>query len=71
MELAKKFMVASSSAYMKINTLEVDKKYPIVHEERVNTKFGETILLCIQDSSFNVFKVFLLKDILLSSLMMI
>jgi hypothetical protein len=60
MDLAKKFKVATSTAVMRIDKLEVDKKYSIVRAERANSRFGETILLCFQDSSSSViFKVFL------------
>jgi hypothetical protein len=32
-----------------VTTLKVDQKYPIVKAERVQTRYGETILLSIRD----------------------
>jgi hypothetical protein len=63
MELSKKFNVATSSTVVRIEKFDVDKKYPIVRAERTTTRFGETILLSIQDSSSSsvIFKVFLPK----------
>jgi hypothetical protein len=61
MDLSKKFNVATSTAVVRIDKLEVDKKYPIVRAERANTRFGETVLLSIQDSSSVIFKAFLPK----------
>jgi len=39
--------------------MQVDKKYPIVRARRVSTKFGDTVLLTLQDSAFHLVKVFL------------
>ena len=62
MELSKKFQMATSCHVVNIDSLEVDRKYPIVKAERVTTRFGESILLCIQNSiTLNLFKIFLPK----------
>jgi hypothetical protein len=42
-------------------SLEVDKKYPIVKAERVQIRYGETVLLSIRDLSLQLLKVFLPK----------
>jgi hypothetical protein len=60
MEHTKKFQEVTSCNAIKINS-EVDRKYLIVHAQRIVTKFGPTILLSIRDSSFNVVKVFMPK----------
>jgi len=61
MELSKKFQMATCYI-VKIDSLEVDRKYPIIKAERVTTRFGKTILLCIQNSTtLNLFKIFLPK----------
>jgi len=46
---------------IKINTMEMDIKYPIVHVERSDTKFGQSDLLILRDSPFGIVKVFLPK----------
>jgi hypothetical protein len=40
MLLNKKFQEAASSYAIKFNSMEMDRKYPIVKAERVATKFG-------------------------------
>jgi hypothetical protein len=49
MLLNKKFQEAASSYAVKIKTMEVDREYPIIRAERVNTKFGPTVLLNIEE----------------------
>jgi len=62
MELSKKFQMATSCHVVKIDSLEIDRKYPVIKAERVTTRFGESILLCIQNSTtLNHFKIFLPK----------
>jgi len=61
MDLTKNIQEVTSCNTIKINSLEVDRKYPIVRAERIVTKFGPTILLSIRDSPFNVIKVFMPK----------
>ena len=34
-----------------ISELEVNRKYPIEHADRVTTRFGDTVLLSIRDTS--------------------
>ena len=59
MELSKKFQMATSCHIFKVDSLEVYRKYPIMKAERVTTRFGQTVLPCIQDSTFNLIKVFI------------
>ena len=43
-----------------ISELRVGAKYPIVHADRVKTRFGDTILLSIRDTTADtLYKVFL------------
>jgi len=51
MELSKKFQEASSFRTIKINSMEVDRKYRIVYAEQVVTKFGQSVLLSITHPS--------------------
>jgi hypothetical protein len=53
-------MVTTTSLVVKIPSLEVDRAYPIIIAEKVQTKFGETMLLT-QDSNNILKKVFLPK----------
>jgi len=61
MHLNKKFQEAASSQAIKINTMEVDTKYPIVNADRVTTKFGKTVLMSIKESPCKIVKVYLPK----------
>jgi hypothetical protein len=59
MDLRKKFQDVFSCTTLAINKLEVDRKYPIEHAERVNTRLGTTILLTLTDPLLRPLKVFL------------
>jgi hypothetical protein len=61
MDLSKKFKVASTSFVVKLPTLEVDRAYSNLHAEKFQTKFGETILLIVQDFQNHLMKAFLPK----------
>jgi hypothetical protein len=61
MELGKKFEEATSCHLVHVSSSEVERKYPIVHAERVNTKYWPTVLLTIVDSTLRTLKVFLPK----------
>jgi hypothetical protein len=41
--------------------MEVEKKYPIEHAERVYTRYGETVLLSLRDPQTLLIKTFLPK----------
>jgi len=47
MDVTKKFQEAASSDAFKISSLELDRKYPIIHAERIATEFGPAVLLSI------------------------
>jgi len=53
MELGKKFEKATLCHSVHVSSLEVERKYPIVHAERVYTKYRPTVLLTIVDSTQN------------------
>ena len=61
MELAKKIEEATSCQSVNINSLETDKKYPIVRAKRMTSKFGPTVLLTIRDSESTTVQIFLRK----------
>ena len=43
----------------RISRLDIDKSYPVLHAERLETKYGTAVLLTISESADNVIKVFL------------
>jgi len=58
MELARNFQGATMCHSVKIGSLEVGRKYPVTHAEKITTKFGPTVLLNIADSPLRTMKVF-------------
>ena len=62
MDLTKRFQNATSCQTERINSLEVERKYPIVQAERVETKFGPSVLFGVLDSPFKTGKFFLPKQ---------
>jgi len=64
MELAKGFEEATATIANNsicINSLIMNRPYPIVHAKRVNTKYGSTLLLSIRDSDEKLVQIFLPK----------
>jgi len=61
MEIAKKLEEATSCKSVNINSLETDKKYPIVRAKRMTSKFEPTVLLTIRDSESTTVQTFLPK----------
>jgi len=61
MELAKKFEEATSCQSVNINSLDTNKKYPIVRAKRMTSKFGPTVLLTIRDSESTTVQICLPK----------
>ena len=58
MELDRKFEIATSCRWVTLGSLVPDQKYPLVHVERINTRYGQSVQLAILDSptfSVNVF----------------
>jgi hypothetical protein len=61
MELDRKFEIATSCRSVTLGSLEPDQQYPIVHAERINTRYGQSVLLAILDSPTTSIKVFMPK----------
>ena len=59
MKLSRKIQEVDSWYSMKFSSLQVDRKYPITHAERVATRFGTAIVLAIRDTSDRILKVFM------------
>jgi len=54
-----KFKMTSACQIDKITPLKTDSPYPIERAEKVHTKYGETVLLTLKESSQVYVKVFL------------
>jgi len=61
MDLAKRFEEATVYATVNINTLEINKLYPIFRAKRMSTKYGPTVLLSIRESEARIVQLFLPK----------
>ena len=59
MELDRKFQMATACRSLTIGSLRPDQQYPVVHAERVNTRYGPSVLLAILENSASSVKVFL------------
>jgi len=59
MEADHKFEIATSYRSVSLGSLEPDRTYPIVHAERINTCYGQSVLVAIMDSKSSSVKVFL------------
>ena len=59
MELSRKIQELDSIHSMKLSSLQVDKKYPITHAERIATRFGPAIVVAIRDIPDRILKVFM------------
>jgi hypothetical protein len=59
MELDRKFEIATSCRLVSLGSLEHDRAYPIVHVERINTRYGQSVLVAIMVSPSSSVKVFL------------
>jgi len=59
MELDRKFEIATSCRSVSLGTLEPDRAYPILHAERINTRYGQRVLVAIMDSPSSSVKFFL------------
>ena len=58
MEMDRKFEIAKSCRSISLGSLEHDQQYPIVHAERINTRYAQSILLAILDFPTISVKVF-------------
>jgi hypothetical protein len=61
MDLVEKFKMVSSCQTVKISSLTKDKPYLIEHVERIQTRYGEAILLTLRESPASFVKIFLPK----------
>ena len=64
MELAKRYGEATATTAntsISMNSLVINRLYPIVHAKRVNTKYGPTVLLSLRDSDEKLVQIFLPK----------
>jgi len=61
MDLSAKFKMISSCQQIKITSLRDDTPYPIERAGKVQTKYGEAIILTLQESPQTFMKVFLPK----------
>jgi hypothetical protein len=58
---SKTLVEATTTASVNISSLILKRLYPIVHANRINTKYGPTVLLSIRDVDENVVDIFLPK----------
>jgi hypothetical protein len=59
MDLSERFNVITSCTIVRMSELQVDASYPIVYAQTVETKYGPTVILTLQDSAAGMIKVFL------------
>ena len=59
MDLKRKFFEAEDCDMIKIDQMVLNKKYPNVRAKRVNTQYGGSVLLTVEDSPEQLVKVFL------------
>jgi hypothetical protein len=59
MALAQRFRDVVLDSAVRISDMTVDKVYPVLHAESVDTKYGLSILLNIRESDNHCVKVFL------------
>ena len=59
MDLSMKFKITSACQTIRITSLKTDSSYPIERAEKVQTRYGEAILLTLKESSQVYLKMFL------------
>jgi len=59
MELDRKFQIATSCCSVSLGSFEPDRSYPIMHADRINTRYGQSVLVAIMDSPTSSVKGFL------------
>jgi hypothetical protein len=62
MALTQKFRDAVLVSAVRICNIDMEKKYPVLHAERVETKYGESVLLTIRENVECCVKVFYRAD---------
>ena len=61
MELTQKFKDVASGIAVRIEFLDVDKRYPVLRAEWLKTKYGKTMLLAVREDDRTVVKMLLTK----------
>jgi hypothetical protein len=61
MEVAEKFLEATTCRSVSVGSLEVDRKYPVISARCSDTKYVATVLMTIRGSPSHTIKVFLPK----------
>jgi hypothetical protein len=61
MDFINKFKEAFSNQAIRLNTLEIDRKYEIVRVEKITTKYRPSALPSVRETDYNIVKVFLPK----------
>lgn len=64
-----KFAEVASCPYVSVGSLQVDRPYPITHAERIGTKFGPSIGLCLLDSPTHIITKSSFLDVIIQSLL--
>ena len=59
MDLKRKFFEAEDCDVIKVDQMVLNRKYPIVKAKKVNTQFGGSVLMIVEDSPEKLVKVFL------------
>ena len=59
MELDRKFEIATSFRSISLGSLETEHAYPIVHVERINTRYGQSFLVAMMNSPSSSVRFFL------------
>ena len=59
MDLDRKFEIASSCRSVSLGSLEPNRPYPIVHAERITTRYGQSLSVAVMDSQSSSVKFFL------------
>jgi hypothetical protein len=61
MDLSAKFKMTSSCRTVGVSSVKMDIPYPIERAEKIQTRYGDTILLALKESTQTFVKVFLPK----------
>ena len=59
MELDRKFEIAMSCRSISLGSLVLERAYPIVHAQRINTRYGLIVLVAIVDTPTSSVKIYL------------
>ena len=57
--LSQTFRYVLLGTVVRISSLDIGERYPILHVERLETKYGTSVRLTIRESTDNIIKVFL------------